>query len=41
MAEDRSETPAEPVSNPLWELDQIIIALRQFRERLRRVLAGE
>jgi hypothetical protein len=35
---DENETPAEPVSNLLWAIDEIIIALQAFRERLRRAV---
>jgi hypothetical protein len=39
MAEN--EQPAESPQNLLWEIDAVIIALQQFRERLRRIIAGE
>jgi hypothetical protein len=41
MAEDQNEAPAEPAPNLLWAIDEIIIALQAFRERLRRIIAGE
>jgi hypothetical protein len=37
MAED--ETPAEPPINLLWAIDEIIIALQHFCERLKRLAA--
>jgi hypothetical protein len=37
MAEN--EEPAEQPSNLLWAIDEIIIALQRFRERLMRLAA--
>jgi hypothetical protein len=37
MAEN--EEPAEQPSNLLWTIDEIIIALQRFRERLKRLAA--
>jgi hypothetical protein len=41
MADREKEPPAEPAANLLWAVDEIIIALQKFRERLRRIIAGE
>jgi hypothetical protein len=37
MAEN--EEPAEQPENLLWAIDEIIIALQRFRERLKRLAA--
>jgi hypothetical protein len=34
-----SEKPAETPQNLLWALDEIIIALQNFREKLKRLAA--
>jgi hypothetical protein len=34
------EKPAEQAINLLWAIDEIIIALQRFRERLKRLAAG-
>jgi hypothetical protein len=34
MPENENGAPAEPVRNLLWALDEILIALQAFRERL-------
>jgi hypothetical protein len=38
MADRENETPAEQPANLLWAIDEIIIALQRFRERLKRRL---
>jgi len=37
MADRENETPAEQPANLLWAIDEIIIALQRFRERLKRL----
>jgi len=35
----KNEQPREQPANLLWAIDEIIIALQSFRERLKRIVA--